>query len=93
MMLLDEGAVGERRLLAAAETAGRVEDGSEGEHSSDRERYVDELCWVYGAAPGRHRGLVGPDALPAGRAEGCGREWAAVRAAWSTALGPALREG
>lgn len=94
LMLLDKGAVGERQLLAAAEawrlgaeTAEDVDGSGEDEHSSDRERFVDELCWVYGAAPGRHRGLVGPDTLPVGRAEGCGREWAAVRDAWLTALG------
>ncbi|MFM9442405.1 DUF4344 domain-containing metallopeptidase [Streptomyces acidiscabies] len=100
LMLLDKGAVGERQLLAAAEawrlwaeTAEDVDDSGEDEHSSDRERFVDELCWVYGSAPGRHRDLVGPDTLPAGRAEGCGREWAAVRDTWLTALGPALRAG
>ncbi|WP_240656546.1 DUF4344 domain-containing metallopeptidase [Streptomyces sp. V2] len=100
LMLLDEGVSGERQLLVAAEAwrlgaeaAEDADDSGEDEHSSDRERFVDELCWVYGSAPERHRDLVGPDTLPAGRAEGCGREWAAVRDAWLTALGPALRAG
>ncbi|WP_327315077.1 DUF4344 domain-containing metallopeptidase [Streptomyces sp. NBC_01235] len=66
------------------------EGEGEGEHSPDRERAVNEFCYVYGSAPGRHRDLVSPDALPAGRAKGCVGEWATVRGTWLTALGPAL---
>ncbi|WP_327379069.1 DUF4344 domain-containing metallopeptidase (plasmid) [Streptomyces sp. NBC_01216] len=100
LMLLDKGAVGELRLRAAAEAwrllaeiTEDADDSGEDEHSPDRERSVNELCYVYGSAPGRHRDLVSPDALPVGRAEGCVREWATVRGTWLNALGPALREG
>jgi len=99
LMLLDKGAVGEQQLLAAAEAwrlwaeTAEDADGGEDEHSSDFDRFVDDLCWVYGSAPGRHQDLVGPDALPARRAAGCAREWTAVRDAWLTALGPAVRVG
>ncbi|MFF9510160.1 DUF4344 domain-containing metallopeptidase [Streptomyces sp. NPDC014724] len=99
LMLLRKGAAGEQQLLAAAEawhlsevTNEDVDDGPD-EHSSDGRRAVNHRCYVYGAASGRHRELVGPDALPAERAKGCANEWNAVRASWTTALAPHLREG
>ncbi|MHC5902932.1 DUF4344 domain-containing metallopeptidase [Streptomyces sp. S6] len=94
LMLLDKGTAGERQLLAAAQ-AWRLwaesDDSPGDEHSSDQDRYVDELCWTYGSTPARHRDLIGPDTLPAARAAGCAREWATLRDTWRTALGPALR--
>lgn len=99
LMLLRKGAAGEKQLLAAAEAwhlsevmNEDVDDGPD-EHSSDGQRAVNHRCYVYGAAPSRHRGLVGPDTLPAERAKGCAKEWNAVRASWMTALAPHLQEG
>ncbi|MFJ9682370.1 DUF4344 domain-containing metallopeptidase [Streptomyces sp. NPDC101194] len=99
LMMLRKGAVGEEQLLAAAEawhlsevTNENVDDGPD-DHSPDGRRAVNHRCYVYGAATGRHRSLVGPNALPAGRAKGCAEEWRAVRASWMTALAPHLREG
>ncbi|WP_217143083.1 DUF4344 domain-containing metallopeptidase [Streptomyces sp. AC627_RSS907] len=99
LMLLRGGALGEQRLLAAADawhlsevTNEDADDGPD-EHSSDGRRAVNHRCYVYGAASGRHRGLVGTDALPAERAKGCAREWSAIRAWWMTALAPRPRAG
>ncbi len=103
LVLLDGSAVGERRLRAAAEawrlSARLTEDAGEtdgkqapDEHAPDHERAVNEYCYVYGSAPGRHGDLVGPDTLPAERAPGCAEEWTDVRADWLTALGPAGRD-
>ncbi|MFC4608743.1 DUF4344 domain-containing metallopeptidase [Streptomyces maoxianensis] len=98
LMLLRKGVSGERQLLAAAEawrlsavTNEDVDSGTD-EHSSDSQRAVNHLCYVYGSASGRHQNLVGADDLPADRAKGCAREWSTVRASWMTALGPHLRE-
>ncbi|MFI6864275.1 DUF4344 domain-containing metallopeptidase [Streptomyces sp. NPDC050421] len=99
LMLLRGSVTGEQQLLAAAEawhlsdvTNEDVDDEPD-EHSSDGRRAVNHRCYVYGAAPGRHRDLVSPDALPAERAKGCGTEWNAVRASWMTALAPHLQKG
>ena len=98
LMLLRKGATGEKQLLAAAEawqlsevTNEDVDDGPD-EHSSDGRRAVNHRCYAYGAAPSRHRGLVGPNVLPVERAKGCTEEWRAVRASWMRALAPHLRE-
>ncbi|MFF3737901.1 DUF4344 domain-containing metallopeptidase [Streptomyces sp. NPDC002566] len=100
LMLLRQGAAGERRLRAAADawsllaaTAENADGDAEDEHSPDRERAVSAFCHLYGSAPGRHQDLVRPDVLPLARARGCAEEWAAVRDTWLKALGPALREG
>jgi len=71
----------------SAITYENVDDGHEDEHSTDEQRAVNHLCYVYGAAPARHGGLVGPRSLPARRAHGCAQEWKDVRAAWTAALG------
>lgn len=93
LMLLRQGAEGEERLLAAAETwrlsATVYDDEDEDEeHSTDRQRAVNHLCHLYGAAPAHHADVIGPDALPADRARGCAREWRDVRDAWLHALRP-----
>ncbi|MFJ9742322.1 DUF4344 domain-containing metallopeptidase [Streptomyces sp. NPDC101166] len=100
LMLLRQGAAGERRLRAAAEawnllaaTAENADGDAEDEHSPDRERAVSAYCHLYGSAPGRHQDLVRPDVLPLARARGCAEEWAALRDTWLETLGPALREG
>ncbi|MFJ8545312.1 DUF4344 domain-containing metallopeptidase [Streptomyces sp. NPDC093586] len=99
LMLLRKGAVGEQQVLAAAEawqlSEATNEDADEGPgtHSSDGRRAADHRCYVYGAASGRHRGLVGPDTLPDERAKGCAEEWNAARASWMTALASHLRDG
>ncbi|MFF1439808.1 DUF4344 domain-containing metallopeptidase [Streptomyces sp. NPDC058295] len=94
LMLLRQGAQGEGRLLDVAETwrlsaitYENEDEGQQDEHSSDHQRAVDHLCYLYGAAPANHADVIGADALPAGRARGCAREWRRARAAWMNALG------
>ncbi|MEH0548903.1 DUF4344 domain-containing metallopeptidase [Streptomyces sp. B21-105] len=71
----------------SAITYENVDDGQEDEHSTDEQRAVNHLCYLYGAGPARHADLVGPRSLPAHRARGCEREWKNVRATWTDALG------
>ncbi|MDX5566020.1 DUF4344 domain-containing metallopeptidase [Streptomyces sp. ID05-04B] len=94
LMLLREGAEGERRLLSAARTwrlsaiiYENADDGRQDDHSTDEQRAVNHLCYLYGADPARHTDLVGPRSLPARRARGCEREWKRVQTAWTDALG------
>ncbi|MEH0577906.1 DUF4344 domain-containing metallopeptidase [Streptomyces sp. B21-108] len=94
LMLLRQGVRGEDRLLAAAETwrlsaitYENVDDGQADEHSTDHQRAVNHLCYVYGAAPARHQSLVDPHALPPDRARGCAGEWKTVQTTWLNTLG------
>ncbi|WP_405967419.1 DUF4344 domain-containing metallopeptidase [Streptomyces sp. NBC_00015] len=96
LMLLRQGAEGEERLLDVAETwrlsaityENEDEDGGQAdEHSTDHQRAVAYLCYLYGAAPANHADVIGTDTLPAGRARGCAREWKRAQAAWTNALG------
>ncbi|MFD3513438.1 DUF4344 domain-containing metallopeptidase [Streptomyces sp. NPDC058657] len=92
LMLLRKGVTGERQLLAAAAawqaSAEVYEEAADDDHSSDRDRAAAMRCYVYGAAPARHRSLVAPPAelLPAARAAACGQEWETARTAWLDAL-------
>ncbi|KPI24153.1 protein of unknown function DUF4344 [Actinobacteria bacterium OV320] len=96
LMLLRQGAEGEERLLDVAETwrlsaityeNENEDDGQADEHSTDHQRAVAYLCYLYGAAPAHHADVIGTDRLPADRARGCAREWRRARAAWMNALG------
>ncbi|MDX3248625.1 DUF4344 domain-containing metallopeptidase [Streptomyces sp. ME18-1-4] len=94
LMLLRQGVRGEDRLLAAAEawrlsaiTYENVDDGQADEHSTDHQRAVNYLCYVYGAAPARHQNLVDAHALPVDRARGCTGEWKTVQTTWLNTLG------
>ncbi|MFI5471317.1 DUF4344 domain-containing metallopeptidase [Streptomyces cacaoi] len=94
LMLLRQGAEGEERLLDVAETwrlsaitYENEDDGQEDEHSTDHQRAVNYLCYLYGAAPADHADVIGPDTLPTGRARGCAREWKRAQATWMNALG------
>ncbi|QJT02354.1 hypothetical protein G9272_20160 [Streptomyces asoensis] len=93
LMLLRQGAEGEERLLDVAETwrlssitYDDEDDGQADEHSTDRQRAVSYLCYLYGAAPAHHADVIGTDTLPAGRARGCAREWKSAQAAWMNAI-------
>ncbi|MFI5801708.1 DUF4344 domain-containing metallopeptidase [Streptomyces sp. NPDC051561] len=85
LMLLRKGESGERHLLDAAETWQKsselYEEAAGDEHASDRERAAAMRCYVYGAAPARHRGLV-----PGGDGAGCEEKWATARTGWTDAL-------
>jgi hypothetical protein len=58
------------------------------EHSFEEQRYYAILCLAYGAAPSKRKDLVGSGGLPAERARTCPAEYARVKKAWTTLLGP-----
>ncbi|MFJ6698176.1 DUF4344 domain-containing metallopeptidase [Streptomyces sp. NPDC091272] len=105
LMLLRNGASGERQLRITAEAwrmsaelyvadeeATGDEEATEGEeatgddHAPDLARAVNQLCYLYGAAPGRHRDVLGTAGLPTVRAAGCAQEWNTARTRWTQAL-------
>ena len=59
------------------------------EHSLDKQRFFNLVCWVYGSNPEKHQGLVGDDFLPAARAERCPGEYEQIDRSWSRLLEPA----
>lgn len=59
-----------------------------GEHSLSAQRLYDMACLVYGSDPRKHAGLVGPDLLPAERAQRCPGEYDQKDRAWDQLLGP-----
>lgn len=61
------------------------------EHSLDRQRYFNHLCWVYGSAPEAHAFLIEDWALPAARAERCADEYRRLERSWQRLLGEHLR--
>ncbi|MCB9377588.1 MAG: hypothetical protein H6511_02335 [Holophagales bacterium] len=61
------------------------------EHSLDKVRFFNIVCWVYGTAPGRYQDLVSKGTLPANRAERCPGEWAQIDKSWSQLLAPSLK--
>jgi hypothetical protein len=59
------------------------------EHSFGEQRYYSIVCLAFGAAPKKRTGLLeGPGALPRERAATCEAEYARVKKAWTTILGP-----
>ena len=62
------------------------------EHSLDAQRLYDVACLVYGSDPEAFADMVGPDLLPAERAERCPQEYEQKDRAWDTLLGPYYAE-
>ena len=60
------------------------------EHSLDKQRFFNLVCWVYGSNPEKHDGLVGDDFLPEARAERCPGEYEQIDRSWSRLLEPAM---
>lgn len=60
-------------------------------HSLDETRTYNLQCWIYGADPDGNADLVGDDALPQERADGCEDEYLQLDNAWSTLLEPHLK--
>jgi hypothetical protein len=63
------------------------------EHSSDKQRFYDEICLIYGHNPDRYDYLLKDGTLPAERAELCGEDYARLRKSWQTLLSPYVRKG
>ena len=63
------------------------------EHSLDKQRYYNILCWVYGSDPEKHSDLVGKgkEFLTQERAERCPAEYAKVESSWNVLLSPYLK--
>lgn len=59
------------------------------EHSLDKQRFFNLVCWVYGSNPDKHEGLVGDDFLPEARAQRCPGEYEQIDRSWSRLLEPA----
>lgn len=60
-------------------------------HSLDETRTYNLMCWIYGADPNNNGDLVGDDALPQDRADGCEDEYLRLNNAWVTLLDPHLK--
>lgn len=59
-----------------------------GEHSLDKQRYYNILCWVYGSDTTEHLKLTGRKwGLPRGRAERCPAEYDRMSRSWDAILG------
>ena len=62
-----------------------------GEHSLDRQRYFNLLCWAYGSDPDAHEDLIDTWDLPESRADQCEAEYAQLDRSWSRLLREHLR--
>jgi hypothetical protein len=61
------------------------------EHSLDKQRYFNLVCWAYGSNPAESKHLVETWELPEARAEQCEAEYAQLDRSWSRLLGPHLQ--
>jgi hypothetical protein len=67
------------------------EEDFSGEHSLDRQRYFNLVCWVYGSSPDDNEELINDWELPEGRAERCEAEYRLVDRSWKHLLRDHLR--
>ncbi len=76
--------------VSAERGGGEIDDSVfADEHSLDKQRFFNLVCWVYGSNPEKHEGLVGDDFLPEARAERCPGEYQQIDKSWSRLLEPA----
>lgn len=76
--------------VSAEQSGNEIDDSTfADEHSLDKQRFFNLVCWVYGSNPEKHDGLVGDDFLPAARAERCPGEYQQIDRSWSRLLEPA----
>ena len=61
------------------------------EHTPDRARMFNMICWAYGADPDDTGDVVATGQLPEHRAERCPGEYAKLSRAWSTLLTPYVK--
>lgn len=95
-MLLRTGPDGERQLRTAAEayelsTTADDNTDSRDEHSANRVRAANHLCYLYGSAPARHKDLATTGRIPSTRVTRCIQEWDQAHTTWMTRLHPILR--
>lgn len=58
------------------------------EHSLNKQRFYNILCWIYGQDPDMHQDLIGPKVLPPSRAERCPAEYHRMASSWEKLLAP-----
>jgi hypothetical protein len=63
-----------------------------GEHSLNRQRYYNMVCWAYGSDPENSQELIDSWELPEDRASGCEAEYDLLDRSWTRLLKPHLRE-
>jgi len=78
-------------VLGAAASYYIEEEGAEDsdfadEHSLNRQRYFNLVCWAYGSDPENSQELIDTWELPEARAEGCEAEYAQLDRSWSRLL-------
>jgi hypothetical protein len=61
------------------------------EHSLNRQRYFNLVCWAYGSDPENSQELIDTWELPEDRAAGCAAEYAQLNRSWSRLLRDHLR--
>jgi len=70
------------------------EDDFADEHSLNRQRYYNLMCWVYGSDPAGNEDLLDEEwGLPEGRASGCEAEYAQLDRSWTRLLRGHVRDG
>ena len=75
--------------VSAEQSGAEIDDSTfADEHSLDKQRFFNLVCWVYGSNPEKHKGLVSDDFLPAARAERCPSEYEQIDRSWSRLLEP-----
>ena len=62
-----------------------------GEHSLNRQRYFNMVCWAYGSDPENSQDLIDTWELPEDRAAGCEAEYDLLDRSWTRLLKPHLR--
>lgn len=62
------------------------------EHSLDKQRYYNMVCWAYGSDPDNSQELIDDWALPEARAEQCVDEYAQLDRSWTRLLADHLRD-
>ena len=84
-------------VLSGAEIYYLAEDSQDdetyaGEHSLNRQRYFNMVCWVYGSDSENNQHLLDEWKLPEARAEQCESEYELMRNSWATLLGDHIRD-
>lgn len=98
VMLLEtwEGEDSELAILASAEwfdldAREDSEPNLADEHSLDKQRYYNLVCWIYGSDPDYFSDVAKDWELPDGRAVRCAEEYSRMSTSWDTLLGPHMR--
>ncbi|CAN3130284.1 DUF4344 domain-containing protein [Mycobacterium sp. smrl_JER01] len=78
--------------LFAAEDGEPDESAFADEHSPDKVRVYNLLCWTFGADPDGNSGIVDNGLLPEERAVQCEDEFEQINRSWITLLAPHMKD-